>query len=155
MEEDCEVTRLHEDEAAQIAAASRVRARGPKSRLTGSRWGLWVCSMFVAAGAVLVVTLTGTGGAATQVPSAIQIGVPTPTSTANAVTSTIPVANSIPTTSSPPTTTSVVTRHTTVINPLSTVTDHEDPGREDGSGATTPTAATSTSTTAPSTSVDN
>jgi hypothetical protein len=149
------VTRPHENEAARNAAASRARPHGLRSSLTGTQWGLWICSAFVAAGAILLVTLTGTGGAATQVPSAIQIGSQAPTSTPNAVTSTIPAANPIPTTSSPATTTTAVTHRTTVINPLSTVTDHEDPGADDGSSATTPGAATSTSTSAPSTSVDN
>ena len=149
------MTRPHENEAARIAAASRGRPHGLRSSLTGSQWGLWICSLFVAAGAVLLVTLTGTGGAATQVPSAIQIGSLAPASSPNAVTSTIPAANPIPKTSSPATTTTARAHRTTVINPLSTVTDHEDPGGNDGSSATTPGAATSTSTTAPSTSVDN
>jgi hypothetical protein len=161
------MTRPHADEAMHSAAGPRVRQVGPKASLTHSRWGLWLCSLIVAAGASLLVTVAGTGGTAALVPSAIQVGgqartvtsivskpkVPTPTVSTP---STQPVA--APTTP----TTIAGTHRTTVIEPVSTVTDQKDSGGGDNSGdsntRTTPSTTTTTSTataTVTSTTFDN
>jgi|ERR1035438_1111823 hypothetical protein len=144
------MTRPHADEATQMFAASHTRPQVLRSSFTGTRWGLRLGSLFVAAGAVLLITLTGTGGAATQVPSAIQIGRQTAQPT-----SSVPKSSPRPITSSSVATTISATHQTTVVNPLSKVTDHEDPGTDDNSNGTTAGAATGTTTTAPSPSVDN
>ena len=147
------MTGPNKDDAARTSGASRVRSRGLRSSLTGTRWGMWLCSLFVAAGAVLLVTLIGTGGAATQVPSALQVG-----HQATTVTSSLAATSRRPGALSPTTTTTAVTHRTTVINPLSTVTDHQDSsGDKNSSGdsnssATNAGSATSTTATTPSTS---
>jgi len=165
------MTRPHADEAARNAADTRVRRLGPRSSLSHSRWGLWLGSLIVAAAATALVTVAGTGGNAAQVPSALQVG-----SQSRLVTLIVPKPKvSVPTVStsstllvvSPTTSTTTPLAHrTTVINPVSTVTDQEDSGGGDNSdrgdnsgesntvtkGSTTTTTTTATST---STSVDN
>ena len=144
------MTRPHTDVATGMSAGTRVRSHGLRSTFARPRLGPWIASLVVAGGAVVMITLTGTGGAATQVPSAIQIGHST-----SHVTSSVPTTTPRPSTSSTVPTTVSPTRRTTVIRPLSTVTDHEDKGNDNGSNATTAGSATSTTTTAPSSSVDN
>jgi hypothetical protein len=98
----------------------------------------------VATGAILMVTINGSGGAAAQVPSVIQVGNQTRTPPGIVVT-TIPA----PTSSSSTTTIPVVQHLTTVVRPQATVTDHEDPSWGDSSSETNVGAnagATSTST---------
>ena len=144
------MTRPRADEATGMSADTRARPQRLRSSFVGTRLGPWLVSLLVVAGAVVLITLTGTGGAATQVPSAIQIGRQT-----SHVTSSVPTTTPRPSSSSTVPTTVSTTRRTTVITPLSTVTDHEDTSNYDRSNATTAGSATSTTTTAPSSSVDN
>jgi hypothetical protein len=144
------MTRPHADEATQTSAASRVRPRVLRTSFTGTRWGLRLGSLFVAVGAVLLITLTDTGGAATQVPSAIQIGRQAPN-----VTSSVPTSIARPSTSTSVPPTVSVTHRTTVIKPLSTVTDREDGRTDDTSNGTTTGARAGTTTTTPWSSADN
>ena len=90
-----------------------------------------------------MVTINGSGGAAAQVPSVIQVGNQAGTQPGIAVT-TIPA----PPSSSSTTTIPVAQHLTTVVRPQATVTDHEDPGSGDNSSETNVGAnagATSTS----------
>lgn len=165
------MTRPHTDEAARSAAATRVRRFGPRSSLSLSRWGLWLGSLTVVAGATALVTVAGAGGTAAQVPLVIQVG-----GQARTITLIIPkpkpIVPTISTTSTQPVappstpTTTAVTHRTTVINPVSTVTDQEDSGGGDNSdggdysgdsntGTTLSTTTTTTTATITSTSVDN
>jgi len=144
------MTRPHTHEATPISRTSRTRPRRLRTSSTGTGLVMWLGSLLVAAGAVVLITLTGTGGASTQVPSAIQIGRPSAP-----VTSSVPTSRPPPRTSIPAPTTVPTTHRTTVINPLSRVTDHEDSSTDDNSNRTTAGADTSTTTTAHSSSVDN
>ena len=135
--------------------ASRARPRGLRSSLTGTRWGLWLCSLSVAAGAVLLVTLTSTGGGTSQVPSALQVGRQAAAVTSRVPASSVPATSPGPGASSPATTTTAVTHRTTVINPLSTVTDQEDSSGDGNSSGTNAGPATRATTANPSTNVDH
>lgn len=138
------MTRPSRIEAVHTTEASRVRPRGRRASPSGPPWRLWLLSLFVAAGAILLVTLTGAGGAATDVPSAVQVGRQAATVASSVAASTAPGTKP---NASPPPTTSEVAHRTTVVRPLATVTDHED-----SSGATAPGT---TPTSIPSTSVDH
>ena len=156
------MTRPHADETAHSAAGPRVRQLGPRASLTHSRWGLWLCTLIVAAGASLLVTVAGTGGTAALVPSAIQVGSQARTVTSivskpKVPTSTVSTPGTQPVAAPTTPTTSAGTHRTTVIDPVSTVTDQKDSGGDgppsgvDNSGTTTSTTTTTT-TTAPITS---
>ena len=158
------MTRPYKDEAVRISASSRVRPSGPRSSRTGSRWSLWLCSIFAAAGAAILVNFAGTGGSGANVPAAIQVGGQAAVITSGAAKSSVPKSNAGSTTNTSTTTTTSVTRHTTVIKPLSPVTDQEESkgygnstsddhsGGDDYSGGTNVGTTTSTTTTIPSTS---
>src|ERR1019366_2197412 len=46
----------------------------PMRGVRRSRWGLWTSSLLGVAGAVALITLTGTSGATADVPPALQVG---------------------------------------------------------------------------------
>ncbi len=162
------MTRPYKDEATRIPTASRLRANGPRSSPTTSRWSLWICSIFAAAVATILVIFAGTGGTGADVPAAIQVGGQAAVITSGVAKSGVPKSNAgsttITTTKTTSTTTTSATRHTTVIKPLSPVTDQEESkgndnsssddnsGGDDHSGGTNVGTTTSTTTTVPSTS---
>ena len=136
------MTRPHEQASAGMTEISRVRLHGRAHSSGATRWGPWLFSLLVATGAILMVTINGSGGAAAQVPSVIQVGNQAGAQPGIAVT-TIPAPTSSSTTTIP-----VVQHLTTVVRPQATVTDHEDPGSGDSSSETNVGAnagATSTS----------
>src|SRR5664280_1963171 len=137
------MTGPHEQASATVTEISRVRRHGRARSSGAARWGPWLFSLLVATGAILMVTINGSGGAAAQVPSVIQVGNQAGTQPGIAVT-TIPA----PPSSSSTTTIPVAQHLTTVVRPQATVTDHEDPGSGDNSSETNVGAnagATSTS----------
>src|ERR1019366_2323850 len=145
----------------------RVRQLGPRASLTHSRWGLWLCTLIVAAGASLLVTVAGTGGTAALVPSAIQVGSQARTVTSivskpKVPTSSVSTPGTQPVAAPTTPTTSAGTHRTTVIDPVSTVTDQKDSGGDgpssgvdnssNSNSGTTTSTTTTTTTTAPITS---
>lgn len=107
-----------------------------------SRWGLWTSSLLGVAGAVALITLTGTSGATADVPQSLQVGsqaAPTTVPTSTVPTTTVPTTTvpttSVSTTSSltttvPSTTTTAPATALTIVRPKSQVTE------DDGSGGT-------------------
>jgi hypothetical protein len=162
------MTRPYKDEAVRISAASRVRPSGPRSSRTGSRWSLWLCSIFAAAGAAIMVNVAGTGGSGANVPAVIQVGGQAAVIPSGVAKSTSPKSNAgsttNTTTNTSTTTTTSITRHTTVIKPLSPITDQEESkgygnsssddqsGGDDHPGGANVGTTTSTTATIPSTS---
>ena len=141
------MTTPHEKESARLVGISRNLRRGRAHPSNATRWGPWLFSLLVAIGAVVTVTINSSGGATTQVPAVIEVGSQT-ASVASTTTTTVPSRN---VTSS--TTTIPGLQHlTTVVRPLATVTEHEDPSQGTEPGETK-TGATSSST--PLTSADN
>ena len=148
------------DVAARSVADTRVRRFGARSSLSHSRWGLWLGSLIVAGGALFLVMVASSGGTAAQIPAAIQVGGQAHTVTSIVSKPKIPV----PTVSTPGTqpitlpttpTTIAFSHHTTVIKPVSTVTDRKDTGGDgpsvgggdlgdSHSGTTTTTTTTTT-----------
>jgi hypothetical protein len=141
------MTRPHEKESAQFAGTSRNLHRGRAHSSNATRWGPWLFSLLVTIGAIATVTINGSGGATTQVPAVIQVGSQT-ANVASTTTTTIPSRNVTSSTTTIP----GLKRLTTVVRPLATVTEHEDPSQGTGSGETK-TGATSSSI--PLTSADN
>lgn len=158
------MTRPRADVAAQSTADTRVRRLGARSSLSHSRWGQWLGSLIVAGGAVLLVTVAGSGGTAAQVPSAIQVGGQARTVTSIVSKPKVSTPSTQPVAPSTSPTTNAVSHRTTVIKPVSTVTDRKDSGRDGPSGVggnsgdsysgtTTSTTTTTTTPTTTSTSV--
>ena len=137
------MTRRKAIEAARIAGRMHVRASVPSSSHYGSRWGLWLFAVLVAGGAASIVTLTGADSAGKQVPAVIQIGRPAITIVTAPPTSTVPRTTVAPPTST--TTVPVAKPLTTVVLPLSKVSDHEDTGGVDNSKPTIQSGTPSTS----------
>ena len=138
------MTRPHEQESDRFAGTSRNPHRGRAQSSNATRGGPWLFSLLVAIGAIVTVTVNGSGGATTQVPAVIQVGSQT-ANVASTTTTTIPSRN----VTSSATTIPRVQHLTTVVRPQATVTDHEDPGSGDSSSETNVGAnagATSTST---------
>ena len=141
------MTRSHEKESVRFAGTSRVLHRGRAHSSNATRWGPWLFSLLVVIGAIVTVTINGSSGATTQVPAVIQVGSQT-ANVASSTTTTIPSRNVTSSTTTIP----GLTHLTTVVRPLATVTEHEDPSQGTGSGETE-TGATSSSI--PLTSADN
>jgi hypothetical protein len=120
----------------------KVSTAGPRSagtparrqRSDGSRWGLWLTPLLVAAAAVLGVMLTGASGATTGVPAQIQVGLQAVSHTVivptkgNHGSTTTGVTNQS-------TTTIPTIKVTTVVQPFAKVTDHEGSSGRDNSSA--------------------
>ena len=143
------MTRPHEKESARFAGTSRNLHRDRAHSSNATRWGPWLFSLLVAIGAIATVTINGSGGATTQVPAVIQVG----SQTANVASTTITTIPSRSVTSS----TTIIPRvqHlTTVVRPLASVTEHEDPSQGTGPGETE-TKSGATSSSIPLTSADN
>ena len=130
------MTRSHQDESGRFTGTSQPLAHGHTRSSTSTRWGPWLFSLLIAVGAVVTATINGSGGAATQVPAVIQVG-----SQSTKVPSSV---TTVPSKSVAATTTTIprVQPLTTVVHPLSTVTEHEDSSSRAHSGETT-TGATS------------
>jgi len=141
------MTRSHEKESVRFAGTSRDLHRGRAHSSNATRWGPWLFSLLVVIGAIVTVTINGSSGATTQVPAVIQVGSQT-ANVASSTTTTIPSRNVTSSTTTIP----GLTHLTTVVRPLATVTEHEDPSQGTGSGETE-TGATSSSI--PLTSADN
>ena len=141
------MTRSHEKESVRFAGTPRNLHRGRAHSSNATRWGPWLFSLLVAIGAIVMVTINGSGGATTQVPAVIQVGSQT-ANVASTTTTTIPSMNvTLSTTTIPG-----LKHLTTVVRPVATVTEHEDPGQGTGSDETK-TGATSSGI--PLTSADN
>ena len=141
------MTRSHEKESARFAGTSRNLRRGRAHSSNATRWGPWLFSLLVAIGAIVTVTVNGSGGATTQVPAVIQVGSQT-ANVASTTTTTIPSRNVTSSTTTIPR----VQHLTTVVRPLATVTEHEDPSQGTGPGETETGA---TSSVIPLTNADN
>jgi hypothetical protein len=129
------MNRRYEDEAARTPPASHAPAPLRPHRSVGPKWGLWLTSLFVSAGAVLGVTLTGVGATATGVPASVQVGHQLTTSTAGTGVAPTRPSGHPTTTATPPTSATGLKAATTVVQPLATVTDREDSSGGDSASA--------------------
>jgi hypothetical protein len=143
------MTRPHEKESARFAGTSRNLHRDRAHSSNATRWGPWLFSLLVAIGAIATVTINGSGGATTQVPAVIQVGSQT-AYVASTTTTTIPSRSVTSSTTIIPR----VQHLTTVVRPLASVTEHEDPSQGTGPGETE-TKSGATSSSKPLTSADN
>ena len=133
------MTTPHEKESARLVGNSRNLHRDRAHPSNATRWGPWLFSLLVAIGAVVTVTINSSGGATTQVPAVIEVGSRT-ANVASTTTTTVPSRNVTSSTSTIP----GLQHLTTVVRPLATVTEHEDPSQGTVSGETG-TGATSSS----------
>src|ERR1035437_10249468 len=141
------MTRSHEKESARFAGTSRNLPRGRTQSSNATRWGPWLISLLVAIGAIVTVPVNGSGGATRQVPAVMQVGSQT-ANVASTPTTTIPSSN----VTSSATTIPELKHLTTVVRPLATVTEHEDPRQGTAPGETETGA---TSSVIPLTNADN